>query len=82
MIQLYKLKKMFLIKPVVKPLLFGCVPAIMLYRVFAFVDYSKLDRIECATWCVLISALWFIVYALLLIFFKEVSIKELKQRLK
>ncbi len=79
---LFKLKKIFLIKPTIKPFVFGCIPAFLLYHIFSFIDYSKLDRFECATRCALISVLWLIAYAVLLIVFKEVSINDLKKKLK
>ena len=79
---LFKLKISFLLQPLIKPFVFGSVPALLLYYVFSFVDYGELSRFECAVWCAFISALWFAVYAVLLIVSKEISIKELKQRLK
>ncbi|WP_294959934.1 polysaccharide biosynthesis C-terminal domain-containing protein [uncultured Fibrobacter sp.] len=79
---LFKLKISFLVKPLVLPFVLGCIPAAQLYYIFSFVDYSQLSRFECLGWSALISVLWFMVYAALLLMFKEVSLDDLKKRLK
>ena len=79
---LFNLKTGYLIKPIIKPFIFGCIPAVLMYYFFSFVDYSSLGRLECFGWSSLISILWLITYVLLLIVFKEVSIRDLKKGLK
>lgn len=79
---LFKLRTCSLIKPIILPFVLGVIPAILLYFIFSFVDYHNLSRLQCIGWSALISALWLLMYGLLLWIFKVISVDELKKRLK
>ena len=74
--KLFNIKTSTLIFPVIKPIIFGVIPTILLYMLFHFVDYSALNRLQCFGWLLLIGGLWYILYGVLLLIFKEISIKN------
>lgn len=74
--KLFNIKTSTLIFPMIKPIIFGVIPTILLYMLFHFVDYSALNRLQCFGWFLLIGGLWYILYGVLLLIFKEISIKN------
>ncbi len=78
---LLQLNKGVIISPIVVPILLAIIPTVLLYYIFTFVDYSTKSRFECLPWIFLIGGLWYMLYVLLLLVFKQIP-PSLMKRIK